>query len=141
MKLGGIDAENYQILTIDNGKVSDWRKPLVDYLRIPTGSTDHKIKYHALSYVLIENELFKKTTEGILLKCLGESEAYVAVSNVHSGACGAHQAGHKIKWILVRSGVYWPSMLKDCIEFAKGYQECQVHGAYNMFLQVNYMQL
>ena len=24
-------------------------------------------------------------------------------------------------------GVYWPSMLKDFIEFAKGFQECQLH--------------
>ena len=66
---------------------------MVNYLRSPTGSTDHKIKYHALSYVLIENELFKKTSEGVLHKCLGESEAYIVVFNVHSGACGAHRAG------------------------------------------------
>lgn len=63
-----------------------------------------------------------------MLKCLGESEAYMALSNVHSGACGAHQAGHKMKWLLMRSGVYWPSILKDCIDFAKGCQECQMHG-------------
>lgn len=76
----------------------------------------------------MDNELFKKTSEGVLLKCLGESEAYIAVSSVHSGTCGAHQAGHKMKWLLMPSGVYWPSMLKDYIEFAKGCQECQMHG-------------
>lgn len=80
-----------------------------------------------LSYVVISNELFKKTHEGALLKCLGESEAYMEVSNVHSGACGAHQAGHKMKWLLFRQGFYWPTTLKDCIEFAKGCQGCQVH--------------
>ena len=58
MKLGGIDAENFQILAIDNGQENDWRKPLADYLHIPMGSTDHKIKYRALSHVLIENGLF-----------------------------------------------------------------------------------
>ena len=141
VKLGGIDAEYFQTLTIDNGQENDWRKPLANYMRIPTGWTDCKIKYRALSCVLIENELFKKTAEGVFLKCLRESEAYVAVSSVHSGACGAHKAGHKTEWILVHSGVYWTSMLKDFIEFAKGCQECHVHGAYNMFLQVNYMQL
>ena len=101
---------------------------MVNYLQHPIGSTDHNFKYHALNYVLMEDELFKKTTEGVLLKCLGESEAYIVVSNVHSGACGVHQAGQKMKWLLVRMGVYWPSMLKDCIEFAKGCQECQSHG-------------
>ncbi|XP_058758982.1 uncharacterized protein LOC131632216 [Vicia villosa] len=128
IKLGAVDAENFEIFTIDNGQDNDWRKPLVEYLHNPTGSTDIKIKYRALSFVLIENELFKKTAEGILLKCLRESEAYIVVSSVHSGACGAHQAEHKMKWILMRSSVYWPSILKDCNEFAKDCQECQMHG-------------
>lgn len=73
------------------------------------------------------NELFKKTLEGILLKCLSESEAYLALSNIHSGACRAHQVGHKIKWLLSQKGMYWPTMLKDCIKFSKGCQECQIH--------------
>jgi len=51
----------------------------------------------------------------------------LAVSNTHSGACGTHQAGHKMKWLLFRQGVYWPTMLKECIEFAKGCQECKKH--------------
>ena len=77
--------------------------------------------------MIIGNELFKKTPEGVLLKCLGETESYMAVSNTHSGACRTHQAGHKMKWLLFRQGVYWTTMLKDCIEFAKGCQECQKH--------------
>jgi hypothetical protein len=88
---------------------------------------DRKIKYRALSYVIFENELFKKTAEGILLKFLNEAEAYITISNVHSGACGSHQAGHKMKWLLFRHGLYWPSMLKNFIEYAKSCQECQRH--------------
>ena len=93
----------------------------------PTAATERKIRYQALSYVLLGSELFKKTPEGVLLKCLSESEAYLALSTVHSGTCGAHQVGHKMKWLLFRQGMYWPTMLKDCIEFAKGCRECQVH--------------
>jgi hypothetical protein len=52
----------------------------------------------------------------------------VAISNVHGGSCGAHQASHEMKWLLFRQGVYWPTLLKDCIEFAKSCQECQKHG-------------
>ena len=99
----------------------------MEYLENPVGGTDRKTKYRALSYVLSGNELLKKTPEGVLLKCLGDTKAYLAIYEVHSGACGAHQTCHKIKWLLFREGVYWPSMLKDCIEFAKGCQECQRH--------------
>ncbi|KAK2443828.1 protein NYNRIN [Trifolium repens] len=119
--------ENFQIFSIDNLSDNDWRKPRVDYLRNPTGNVDRKIKYRALSYIIFENDLFKKTSEGILLKCLNETEAYIAISDVHSGTCGSHKAGHKMKCLLFRQGLYWPSMLKDCIEYAKGCQECQKH--------------
>ena len=134
-KLGGMEAsQGYlqsakfsEILVINNLDDNDWRKPIVNFLENPDGTTCRKVKYRALSYVIIGNELFKKTPEGVLLKCLSEAEAYLAVSNTHSGACGTHQAGHKIKWLLFRQGVYWPTMLKDCINFAKGCKECQEH--------------
>jgi len=71
--------------------------------------------------------LFKKTSEGVLLKCINENEAYLVVSRVHSGACGSHQAGNKMKWLIFQQGLYWPSMLKDCIKFAKGCQEFHKH--------------
>jgi len=134
-KLGGIETSQghsqgmnlVEILVINNLTDNDWRKPIVNNLENPDGTTCRKIKYRALSYVIVGNELFKKTQEGVLLKCLGETYAYLAVSNTHSGACGTHQAGHKMKWLLFRQGVYWPTMLKDCIEFVKGCQGCQKH--------------
>ncbi|KAK2436050.1 hypothetical protein QL285_021066 [Trifolium repens] len=119
--------EIIEIFAIDNLSDGDWRKSIVEYLRNPTGNVDRKIKYRALIYIIFENDFFKKTSEGILLKCLNKTEAYVAISDVHSGTCGSHQAGHKMKWLLFRQGLYWPSMLKDCIEYAKGCQECQRH--------------
>ncbi|XP_058784458.1 uncharacterized protein LOC131659264 [Vicia villosa] len=126
-RLGYANEEEFEVLSIDTLVDTDWRSPIIDYLKDPSLNTDRKTKYRALSYVLIGNELFKKTPEGILLKCLGETETYLALASIHSGACGAHQAGHKMKWLLFRYGMYWPSMLKDYIEFAKGCQECQVH--------------
>ncbi|XP_050897077.1 uncharacterized protein LOC127103879 [Lathyrus oleraceus] len=126
-QLGYANKEEFEVLAIDTLIDTDWRNLIINYLKDPSTDTERKTKYRALSYVLIGNELFKKTSEGVLLKCLGESEAYLALSSVHSGACGAHQAGHKMKWLLFRYGMYWPTMLKDCIEFAKGCQECQIH--------------
>ena len=43
IKLGAVDAGNFEIPTIDNMSGNDWLKPLVDYLRSPTGLTNHKI--------------------------------------------------------------------------------------------------
>ena len=74
------------------------------------------------------NKLFKKTPEEVLLKFLGDTESYLEIVEIHSGAFRHYQTDHKMKWLLFQQGVYWPSMLKDCIEFAKGCQECQKHG-------------
>lgn len=126
-KLGYADEENFEILAIDCLIDEDWRTPIVEHLENPTTYVQQKVRYCALSYILMGNELFKKIPERVLLKCLSESEAYLALSSVYSGACGAHQVGHKMKWLLFRQEIYWPTMLKDYIEFTKGCQECQVH--------------
>ncbi|XP_045822028.1 uncharacterized protein LOC123914912 [Trifolium pratense] len=89
--------DEFQIFVIDNLVNGNWRKPIVEYLENPIGNAPRKIKYRASNYVIIGNELFKKTLEGILLKCVSETEAYIAISDVHSGACGSHQSGHKMK--------------------------------------------
>ena len=33
-----------------------------------------------------------------------------------------------MRWLLRRHGYFWPSVLKDCIEFARGCTQCQIHG-------------
>lgn len=88
--MGSVDPENFEICNIKNLADTNWIKPIVSYLDNPVGSMDQKVKYTSLNYVVIYNELFKKTPEGVLLKCLGEGEAYLVVSSVHSGASGAH---------------------------------------------------
>lgn len=92
-------GEIFEIFAIDSLSNNDWRKSIVEFLENPTGTTTRKIKYKALSYVIIGNELFKKSPEGILLKFLSESETYLEIFYVHSGA---HHACHKMQWILFR---------------------------------------
>ncbi|XP_024630746.2 uncharacterized protein [Medicago truncatula] len=84
-KLGG--TETYQkfikgtnfveIFVINDLNEDDWRKPIVKYLENPDGTTCRKVKYRALSYVIMGDELFKKTSEGVLLKCLSETDAVI----------------------------------------------------------------
>ena len=69
-KLGYTDKESFEILAIDNLTDKDWRKPIVEYLKNPTVSTDQKTRYRALSYVLLGMELFKKTPEEFCLNVL-----------------------------------------------------------------------
>jgi hypothetical protein len=129
--------EIFKIFAIDNLSNNDLRKPIVDYLKNPSGTVSRKTKYITLSYVVIGNELFKETFEGVLLQCINENEAYLTIFGVHSGSCGFHQGGHKMKWLIFRQGSYWPSIWKDCIEFAKGCQACQKHAVIQHAPEVN----
>ena len=51
--------------------------------------------------------------EGLLLRCLGPTEANRLAHEVHEGAYGTHQSAYKMKWLIRRSGYYWPTMLEE----------------------------
>ena len=33
-----------------------------------------------------------------------------------------------MRWLIRRHNYYWPSILRDCIQYSKGCQQCQRHG-------------
>lgn len=45
----------HEVLAIENLSQSDWRIPIIEYLENPVRNTDMKIKYKALSYILLGN--------------------------------------------------------------------------------------
>jgi hypothetical protein len=56
---------------------------------------------------------------------LGSDDAILAIAEVHEGICGTHQLAPKMKWLLRRSGFYWPNMIADYFKYYKGCQVCQ----------------
>nr|AAM14675.1 Putative retrotransposon polyprotein [Oryza sativa Japonica Group]AAN04925.1 Putative retrotransposon polyprotein [Oryza sativa Japonica Group]AAP52165.1 retrotransposon protein, putative, unclassified [Oryza sativa Japonica Group] len=107
----------------------DWRYDVHQYLQNPSQSAYRKLRYKALKYTLLDDELYYRTIDGVLLKCLSAYQAKVAIGEVHEGICGTHQSAHKMKWLLRRAGYFWPTMLEDCFRYYKGCQDCQKFGA------------
>ncbi|KAL0285768.1 UNVERIFIED_CONTAM: hypothetical protein Sangu_2765300 [Sesamum angustifolium] len=64
---------------------------------------------------------------GIFLRCLSDDEKVQAMEEAYSGVCGAHQSGPKLHFRINRMGYYWPTMVKDCINYARKCQACQFH--------------
>jgi hypothetical protein len=79
---------------------TDWRTPIVDYLRNPSVRTDRNVRRTTFKYVLMSDELYRQTIDEILLKCFGPSDVVVAMAQVHEGICGTHQSAPKMKWLL-----------------------------------------
>ena len=107
---------------------NDWRVKIADYLKNPSQKVTRKLRYKLTKYVSLDDQLYYKTVDGVLLKCLNQEEAKVLMGEVHEGICGAHQLAYKMKWIIHRTGYFWPTILEDCFEYFKGCQDCQCFG-------------
>jgi len=102
----------------------DWRVPIISYLKNPGRGAERNIQRATFKYILIDDELYRRTAEDLHLKCLDLDQAKVAMGEVHEGICGTHQSAPKMKWLLIRVGFCWPSMISDCFRYYKGCEEC-----------------
>jgi hypothetical protein len=90
----------------DEANASDWRTPIINYLRNPNIRTNKNIRRTTSKYVLMSDELYRRTVNDVLLKCLNPDDAILAMVEVHEGICGTHQSTPKMKvvakvWILL----------------------------------------
>ena len=63
----------------------DWRVPLISYLRDPGRGAERNIRRLAFKYVLIDDELYRRTAKDLLLKYLDLDQTRVAMGKVHEG--------------------------------------------------------
>ncbi|OMO89495.1 Retrotransposon gag protein [Corchorus capsularis] len=103
-------------------RLDDWCQPFLDYLRQPSIRVSRRIRTLAVHYTILADELYRRDLDGSLMRCLGNEEAKKVIKDVHEGLWGAHQASRKMRWLIRRHGFCWPTIMKDCMEFAKGCQ-------------------
>ncbi|XP_050222165.1 uncharacterized protein LOC126672259 [Mercurialis annua] len=103
-----IQEKGIQIEVLDIGvtAVVDWRYDIKRYLENPGIRMPHRVRVQATNYVLMEDELYRKGFDGILLRCLSHPESLETMKQVHEGVCGAHQAGTKMRWLVRRYGYF-----------------------------------
>jgi hypothetical protein len=68
----------------------DWRQPLHDCIAEPRRVLDRKIRTQALKYTLTDGELYRRMVDSLLLKCLSDEQAKMAMGEVREGMCGTH---------------------------------------------------
>ena len=52
----------------------------MDYLKNPSQKVYRKLRYKLIKYVLLNDQLYYKTVDGMLLKCLNSEDAKVLMS-------------------------------------------------------------
>ncbi|XP_071932974.1 uncharacterized protein [Coffea arabica] len=128
------EEENTYHIFVHEIEKEDWRHLITDYLNHGKLPEDPKkrvdIRRRAPRFIYYKGTLYRRSFDGVFLRCLGEDEAMQAMEEAHSGICGAHQSGPKLHFRIKRMGYYWPTMVKDCIDFARRCQACQFHGSF-----------
>jgi hypothetical protein len=98
----------------------------------PGGSRNKKVHRQVLKYTLIDDDLYRRTIDRLLLKYLSDEQAHIAMGEVHEGICGSHSSAFKMKWMLRRAGLYWPTMVSDCVGYRKGARHAKDSGTCNL---------
>jgi ribonuclease HI len=69
-----------KVLLIDSANneadASDWRTPIINYLRNPNIRMDKNIRRIAFKYVLMSDELYRRMVNDVLFKCLAQMMLY-----------------------------------------------------------------
>ena len=69
----------------------DWGKDIIDYLKDPSKKVERHVRFQDTKYVLLDDELYYRTMDGIMLRCLGGDESKTLMGEILEGVCGAHQ--------------------------------------------------
>jgi hypothetical protein len=85
-------------------------------------------------YILCGGVLYRRSYEGVHLRCVNKEEAKRLIKEGHQGVCGPHMNGRMLAKKIVRSGFYWVTMEADFIEHAKKCHQCQIHSNLNHLL-------
>jgi len=50
----------------------DWREEIIYYLKDPSKKVERHVRFQSTKYVLLGEELYYRTLDGVLLQCLGD---------------------------------------------------------------------
>src|ERR1700733_11766157 len=86
------------------------------------------IRLKAKNFSLVDNVLFKKNYDSILLRCLEKSEAQKVLQELHDGPAGGHFGADTTAHKIIHAGYYWPTLFRDTHEYVRKCLNCQTAG-------------
>lgn len=77
---------------------------------------------------IITGHLYKMGTNEILLRYVHEFERRSIIAEAHGGVVGGHYVGKEIVQKILRAGLWWPTLHKDCQDYCREFGACQRMG-------------
>ena len=97
--------------------IAPWTEPFLAYLtrqELPEDQNEARcIVRRSKAYRVHEGELYKKSTIGVLQRCISEEEGRKLLAEIHAGLGGHHAAARALVRKAFRTGFYWTTSRAD----------------------------
>lgn len=127
-------TEDTFVAVVHTAPIKEWYDDIKFYLMHGepsqglTAAQKDAVRKRSKQYVIVgDNTLCRRSYDGILLVCLGKTEARTVLEQVHEGVCGGHIGPRAMAAQIRRLGYYWPYMENDCLQKVKTCDTCQRH--------------
>ena len=94
------------------------------------------IRMMAMQYILCRGQLYRRSYDGMHLRCLKREEVEGVMEEVHQGICGSYMNGRMLAKKILRIGYYWNTMEIDCVDYVKSCHDYQTHANLNHVLSI-----
>jgi hypothetical protein len=105
-----------------------WTKPYLAYLirgELPEDTIDHRqIMQRSKAFTIIQGELYKRSTTGVLQRCIAPEDRIALLRDIHEGTCGHHASSKTLVAKAFWSGFYWLSALHDVKNIVQQWEAC-----------------
>lgn len=126
-----VPSEEVQLYEVSLNSAESLYADIIYYLKngYALSHLDHTkkrdMRLKAKQYQLINDVLFRKNYDSVLLRCLEKTEAEKVLQELHDGPAGKHYAGDATAHKILRVGYYWPTLFKDSHSYVRKCQVCQ----------------
>ena len=84
-----------------------------------------KVQIQSTRFFLINEQLFKRSLNGLYLKCLTTEQDQNVLAELHERICGNHPGDITLAHRAHTQGYYWPTMKSDAVDFIRKCDRCQ----------------
>jgi len=104
---------------------------LIQYLTFQTFPPSYNEKqkqrliFKSAPYTMISDALYKQGRDGLLRRCIFQSEVRIILEGCHLDSCGGHFAGDSTARKALMAGYWWPTMFSDAHQYVRRCDPCQ----------------
>jgi hypothetical protein len=80
----------------------------------PDSTVEHtRMQQRVGSYQIVDNDLYKTSISGPLLRYISKAEGQEILSEIHARTCGGHIGARALTAMVLCQGFYWPTVIDD----------------------------